>query len=165
LLLQADYPSWGYMLAKGATTMWERWNGDVGDVGMNSYNHYAFGAVVGFMYRRLAGIAPAAPGFRRVDINPIFSTRIGPVRARYKSCLGLIATDVSGDSHGLTRLQVEIPPNSVANIRLPLRAQSWREGRRALAGRSDLKIVTRSRSGLVLEVGSGRYDFIQGSSS
>jgi alpha-L-rhamnosidase len=165
LLLQAAYPSWGYMLAKGATTMWERWNGDVGDVGMNSYNHYAFGAVVGFMYRRLAGIAPAAPGFRRIDINPIFSTRIGPVRARYKSCLGLISTDVTGDSHGLTRLQVEIPANSVANIHLPQRAQPWRDGRRALAGRSDLRIVTQSTAGLVLEVGSGRYDFTQGSSS
>src|SRR3546814_5301942 len=47
---------------KGATTVWERWNGDVGDVAMNSYNHYALGAVVGFFYRRLAGIAPAAPG-------------------------------------------------------------------------------------------------------
>jgi alpha-L-rhamnosidase len=165
LLLQAAYPSWGYMLAKGATTMWERWNGDVGDVGMNSYNHYAFGAVVGFMYRRLAGITPAAPGFRRIDINPIFSTRIGPVRARYKSCLGLISTDVSGDAHGVTRLQVEIPANSVANIHLPQRAQPWRDGRRPLTGRSDLRIVTRSDAGLVLEVGSGRYDFTQGSSS
>jgi alpha-L-rhamnosidase len=162
LLLQAAYPSWGYMLAKGATTMWERWNGDVGDVAMNSYNHYAFGAVVGFMYRRLAGIAPAAPGFRRIDINPIFDTRIGPVRARYESCVGRIATDVSGDSRGLTRLKVEIPPNTVANVHLPQRAQPWREGRRALDGRGDLRIVTRSAAGLVLEVGSGRYDFIQG---
>src|SRR3546814_11919650 len=66
LLLQTGYPSWGYMVAKGATTMWERWNGDTGDLAMNSYNHYAFGAVVGFFYRRLAGIAPAAPGFRRI---------------------------------------------------------------------------------------------------
>jgi alpha-L-rhamnosidase len=165
LLLQAAYPSWGYMLAKGATTMWERWNGDVGDVGMNSYNHYAFGAVVGFMYRRLAGIAPAAPGFRRIDINPIFSTRVGSVRARYESCVGPISTDVSGDAHGLTRLKVEIPPNSVANVHLPQRAQPWREGRRALAGRSELRIVTQSPAGLVLEVGSGRYDFIQGTLS
>jgi alpha-L-rhamnosidase len=165
LLLQAAYPSWGYMLTKGATTMWERWNGDVGDVGMNSYNHYAFGAVVGFMYRRLAGIAPAEPGFRRIDVNPIFSTRIGQVRARYKSCLGLISTAISGDSRGLTRLEVEIPPNSVANIHLPRRALPWRDGRRVLEGRNDLQIVTQSPAGLVLEVGSGRYDFIQGSSS
>ena len=160
LLLQAAYPSWGYMLAKGATTMWERWNGDVGDVGMNSYNHYAFGAVVGFMYRRLAGIEPVAPGFRRIDIRPLYDERIGPVTARYDSCVGRISTSVSGDAHGLTRLEVEIPPNCAAHVHLPGRAQSWREGRRALEGRSDIRIVRRSE--LTLEVGSGRYDFMQG---
>ena len=163
LLLQAAYPSWGYMLAKGATTMWERWNGDVGDVGMNSYNHYAFGAVVGFMYRRLAGIAPAAPGFRRIEIAPIYDKRIGPVQARYDSCVGRIRTKVSGDERGLTRLEVEIPPNCGAQVHLPHRSQPWREGRHALDGRSDLHIVKRGPAELVLEVGSGRYDFIQGS--
>jgi alpha-L-rhamnosidase len=162
LLLQAAYPSWGYMLAKGATTMWERWNGDVGDVAMNSYNHYAFGAVVGFMYRRLAGIAPAEPGFRRIDIDPIYDQRIGPVRAHYDSCLGRIATEVSGDSQGLSGLKVEIPPNSVANIHLPPRSKPWRESRRELAEHGDLRVVTLSSTGTVLEVGSGRYDFTQG---
>ena len=163
LLLQAAYPSWGYMLAKGATTMWERWNGDVGDIGMNSYNHYAFGAVVGFMYRRLAGIAPAAPGFRRIEIDPVYDQRIGPVQARYDSCVGRITTKVSGDAHGLTRLEVEIPPNCVARVHLPQRAQPWREGRRALGARRDIRIVKHSGAGQVLEVGSGRYDFMQGS--
>ena len=163
LLLQTAYPSWGYMLAKGATTMWERWNGDVGDVAMNSYNHYAFGAVVGFMYRRLAGIAPVGPGFRRIEIDPLYDERIGPVEARYDSCVGRIATKVSGDAHGMTRLEVEIPPNCVAHIHLPKRAQPWREGRRALEGRTDMRIFTHSATRLTLEVGSGRYDFIQGS--
>jgi len=163
LLVQAAYPSWGYMLAKGATTMWERWNGDVGDVAMNSYNHYAFGAVVGFMYRRLAGIAPAAPGFRRIEIQPIYDERIGPVQARYDSCVGRIATRVSGDAQGLTRLEVEIPPNCVAHVHLPKRAQPWREGRRALEGRGDVRIVRQSAAGQVLEVGSGHYEFRQGS--
>ena len=163
VLLQAAYPSWGYMLAKGATSMWERWNGDVGDVAMNSYNHYAFGAVVGFMYRRLAGIAPAGPGFRRIDIDPLYDERIGPVDARYDSCVGRIATRVSGDTHGMTRLEVEIPPNCVAHIRLPIRAQPWREGRRALEGRADMRVVMRGTTSLKLEVGSGHYEFIQGS--
>ncbi|MDB6082365.1 MAG: alpha-L-rhamnosidase [Gammaproteobacteria bacterium] len=159
LLLQTGYPSWGYMVAKGATTMWERWNGDVGDVAMNSYNHYAFGAVVGFMYRRLAGIAPAEPGFRRIEINPLFDSRIGRVRASYDSCVGRISTDVSGDAQGLSRLAVDIPPNTVARVHLPPRDQMWREGGRALEGRADLKIVSRDGSGLVVEAGSGRYEF------
>src|SRR3546814_20300824 len=81
LLLQTGYPSWGYMPVKGATTVWERWDVDVGDVAMNSYNHYALGAVVGFFYRRLAGIAPAAPGFRRIAIRPIWLPKVGKVSA------------------------------------------------------------------------------------
>ena len=70
LLLRTEFPSWGYMIAKGATTIWERWNGDVGDVAMNSFNHYALGAVAGFLFRRVAGIAPAAPGFASVALGP-----------------------------------------------------------------------------------------------
>ncbi|MBW8882801.1 MAG: family 78 glycoside hydrolase catalytic domain, partial [Asticcacaulis sp.] len=54
LLLRTAYPSWGYMIVHGATTTWERWNGDAGDVSMNSFNHYALGAVIGFVYRRIA---------------------------------------------------------------------------------------------------------------
>ena len=57
LLLRTQYPSWGYMVVKGATTIWERWNGDTGDVKMNSYNHYALGAVTGFVFRRKIGRA------------------------------------------------------------------------------------------------------------
>src|SRR5690606_7628113 len=106
LLLQTEYPSWGYMVACGATTVWERWNSDVGDVSMNSYNHYALGAVVGFFYRRLAGIAPAAPGFRRVAVRPIWLQEVGWVAARYHSCVGLIATRVDGDERGLARLDL-----------------------------------------------------------
>src|SRR5207253_2567508 len=72
LLLNETYPSWGYMLSKGATTWWERWNGDTGDPAMNSYNHYAFGSVVAWVYRYVAGIdaAPDAPGFREIVIHP-----------------------------------------------------------------------------------------------
>jgi alpha-L-rhamnosidase len=115
------------------------------------------------MYRRLAGIAPAAPGFRRIEIDTLYDERIGPVRARYDSCVGRISTDVAGDKRGLTRLKVEIPANCVARVRLPKRDQPWLESRRALDGRSDIQIVQRSATGYVLEVGSGRYDFIQGS--
>jgi alpha-L-rhamnosidase len=162
LLLQTEYPSWGYMLDKGATTMWERWNGDVGDVAMNSYNHYAFGAVVGFMYRRLAGIAPGAPGFRRIDVNPIYDPRIGSVRGSYESCVGRISTEVSGDWRGLRRLKLEVPPNTAATVYLSRGDQPWQENLRALAGRSDLRVVNITKAGTQIEVGSGHYDFTQG---
>src|SRR3546814_16998742 len=100
------------MPVKGATTVWERWNGDVGDVAMNSYNHYALGAVVGFFYRRLAGIAPAAPGFRRIAIRPIWLPKVGKVSAKYESCVGTIATEVDGDAGGVSDLTLSHPPHT-----------------------------------------------------
>jgi alpha-L-rhamnosidase len=152
LLLQTDYPSWGYMIRKGATTMWERWNGDVGDVAMNSYNHYAFGAVVGFLYRRLAAIAPAEPGFRRIEVRPLFDVRIGRVKADYDSRMGRISTEVDGDASGLTRLTLVVPPNATARVALPVRPGGWREGGRQVAGR-------REGDRIVVDVGAGAYRF------
>jgi alpha-L-rhamnosidase len=157
LLLQTKYPSWGYMIAKGATTMWERWNGDVGDVSMNSYNHYAFGAVAGFMYRRLAGIAEAAPGFRRIAVDPIVDPRVGRVRARYDSCLGPIATEIRGDRRGLSQLALELPANATAEVRLPGRPDEWLESSRPL-GHAAQALLASERAHFVVELGSGRYD-------
>jgi alpha-L-rhamnosidase len=140
------------MIRKGATTMWERWNSDTGDVAMNSYNHYAYGAVVGYLYRRLAGIAPATPGFRKIAIRPIFDPRIGRVHAEYQSCLGQISSDVRGDSEGLSRLMLEIPANATAEVHLP-RRRKWHEAGKPLAG------ARQAGTDLLVEVGSGIYDF------
>src|SRR3546814_8021540 len=74
---------------------------------MSSYNHYALVAVVGFFYRRLAGIAPAAPGFRRIAIRPIWLPKVGKVSAKYESCVGTIATEVDGDAGGVSHLRSE----------------------------------------------------------
>jgi alpha-L-rhamnosidase len=156
LLLQTAYPSWGYMIRSGATTIWERWNGDVGDISMNSYSHYALGAVVGFIYRRLAGIAPGAAGFRRIVVNPLFDPKIGRVEGEYDSCLGRIATRVDGDDAGVSRLMLTVPPNAVAEVHLP-GGRRWREGGRPLNVCADIRIV--DADGLVLEVGSGDYCF------
>ncbi|MBB5705706.1 alpha-L-rhamnosidase [Sphingopyxis panaciterrulae] len=157
LLLQTGYPSWGYMVAKGATTMWERWNGDTGDLAMNSYNHYAFGAVVGFFYRRLAGIAPAAPGFRRIAARPLWLPAVGRVAARFDSPLGPIAAATEGDADGLTRFTLSVPAGTVAEVELPPR--DWREGDRPLADHPDVRALARDAGGVRFEVGSGRYDF------
>lgn len=118
LLLRSDYPSWGHMISKGATTMWERWNGDSGDVAMNSYNHYAFGAVCGFLYRRVAGIAPLSPGFAKTRIAPIFDRRIGRVSGRYDSVRGRISVDLQPTKGGFT-LDVSLPSGVTAEILLP----------------------------------------------
>lgn len=158
LLLQTAYPSWGYMPRMGATTMWERWNGDVGDIAMNSYNHYAFGAVVGFFYRRLAGIAPAAPGFSRIAVRPVWLPAVGRVSAQYDSIVGLIATSTEGDAGGLTSLCLTTPCNTIAEIELPARGP-WREGRTALEDHPDIRNLRREGDLVRFEVGSGAYRF------
>ena len=118
LLLSDTYPSWGYMVKKGATTWWERWNGDTGDPGMNSYNHYAFGSVMAWVYRRAAGIDTDAtgPGFHHLTIRPHFDVALPKLHVEYDSVYGTIISDWKQSSH---RFSVTIPPNTTANVILP----------------------------------------------
>lgn len=118
LLMQRDYPSWGYMVTKGATSMWERWNSDQGDTGMNSRNHYAFGAIGAFLFRRIAGIAPATPGFRSIRVAPLIDARLGQGGATYQSASGRIVTDWTARGDGYV-LDVELPAIVTAQIVLP----------------------------------------------
>ena len=158
LLLQTGYPSWGYMAVSGATTMWERWNSDVGDLSMNSYNHYAFGAVVGFFYRRLAGIAPAAPGFRRISVRPLWLPEVGAVSARYESCVGLIATRIDGDADGISCLELTVPANCTAELELPA-SFDWKEGGDDIAACAGLLSHGVDGNLARAELGSGQYLF------
>jgi alpha-L-rhamnosidase len=157
LLLQTAYPSWGYMPSVGATTVWERWNGDVGDLSMNSYNHYAFGAVVGFFYRRLGGIAPAAPGFRRINVKPLWFAQAGNVTARYDSIVGPIATSIEGDAQGLSRFGITVPANCTALVDLP--DGTWAEGEYRIENHPDIGTVYRQAETIGIELGSGDYMF------
>jgi alpha-L-rhamnosidase len=157
LLLQTGYPSWGYMPSKGATTMWERWNGDTGDLSMNSYNHYAFGAIVGFFYRRLAGIAPATPGFRRIAARPLWLPDIGRVSASYDSVVGPIAAETDGDATGLTRFALSIPANTMADVELP--AGDWRADGASLIAHPAVRNLIHDGDLIRFEVGAGAYDF------
>ena len=92
LLLNTQYPSWGYLVDHGATTMWERWNGDQmrNDPSMNSYNHYAYGAVADWIYRYAAGIDTIAsdPGFHTVYLHPAFDAQLGSIDFTYPSSYG-----------------------------------------------------------------------------
>ncbi len=94
LLLNTQYPSWGYLVDHGATTMWERWNGDQmrNDPSMNSYNHYAYGAVADWIYRYAAGIdaTPADAGFHTVFLHPAFDSQLGSIDFTYPSPYGEI---------------------------------------------------------------------------
>ena len=97
LLFQHKNPSWLYSVDQGATTVWERWNSytkadGFGPAGMNSFNHYAYGAVLAWIYRNAAGIAPDpdVPGFRSIVMAPKPDRRLGHVTAEYRSAAGLV---------------------------------------------------------------------------
>ncbi len=121
LLLNDTYPSWGYMIRKGATTMWERWNGDTGDPAMNSYNHYAFGAVGEWLYETVGGIRPdpSAPGFQKIIIHPQPDGRLTHAYAEYDSPYGKISTAWAMGQGKPFSLKVTIPPNTTASVYLP----------------------------------------------
>jgi alpha-L-rhamnosidase len=159
LLLRTAYPSWGYMIAHNATTIWERWNGDVGSRVMNSFNHYALGGVAGFMFRRIAGISPIEPGFARFEFNPIFDARMRKAGGRYESQAGLIATAWEWRSDREFALDISIPANARCTLHLPTRSiDNVLEGGRRIGGRSGFKPIAREGR-LVLEIGSGDYAF------
>ncbi|WP_253342693.1 family 78 glycoside hydrolase catalytic domain [Sphingobium sp. OAS761] len=155
LLLQRSYPSWGYMVEKGATTMWERWNSDGEDRTMNSFNHYAFGAITDFLFRRVAGIAPIDPGFRRVRVAPVFDRRIGQGGADYASIAGLIKTDWHYEGDQLI-LSVDLPPNVQGEVVLPGARRQIRMNRRPVAAS---RRVTEEKGVTRIVVGSGQYQF------
>jgi alpha-L-rhamnosidase len=118
LLLSTTYPSWGYMVSKDATTWWERWNGDTGDPSMNSYNHYAFGSVMAWVYRRAAGIDTDAtgPGFHHLTIQPHVDPSLPALHVEYDSAYGTIVSDWKASQHSFT---VSIPANTTATVTLP----------------------------------------------
>ncbi|KAB0472187.1 glycoside hydrolase family 78 protein [Ralstonia insidiosa] len=156
LLLQTSFPSWGYQIAKGGTTMWERWdairpNGSFQDPGMNSFNHYAYGSVGEWMYQNVAGIRPGSPGFKIIIIKPLPEKRLCSVAGRYDSPYGPIGVRWLA-SNSRFDLDVEIPVNT--------RAQVWLPVAKGQRGQRDSARFLYSREGYsVYSVGSGRYRF------
>jgi alpha-L-rhamnosidase len=154
LLLNDTYPSWGYMLSKGATTWWERWNGDTGDPSMNSYNHYAFGSVIAWVYRYAAGIdTTTGSGFKEIVIHPHLDARMTSARAEYESVYGKIVSDWKGTPSGPFSLSVTVPANTSAQVFLPEigGAQLIEDGNPTHAQQVE--------GSYVVKVGSGTYNF------
>ncbi|MGW9129792.1 alpha-L-rhamnosidase [Streptomyces sp. NPDC055681] len=123
LLVQRSFPSWGYQIDKGATTMWERWDsirpdGSFQDAGMNSFNHYAYGSVGEWMYANIAGIAPAAPGFRKILVRPRPGGGVTSAEGRYDSVRGPVITRWKVDEDGF-RLALTVPANTTAEVWIP----------------------------------------------
>ncbi len=123
LLTTRDCPSWLYPVTMGATTIWERWdsllpNGAVNPGEMTSFNHYALGAVADWMQREIGGLAPAAPGYRRLEIAPRLGGGLTHARAQHLTPYGM-ATCAWQMEQGRLSLSVEVPPNTTARVTLP----------------------------------------------
>lgn len=124
LLLQEEAPSWLHSVLFGATTIWERWDGikadgSINTPSMNSFNHYAFGAVVDWLYGKAAGIEPIeeAPGYAQVRIAPVPDKRLGFARAELKTAHGMIRSAWAFTPGGL-RYEIEVPEGVRAHIQL-----------------------------------------------
>lgn len=125
LLLQTDYPSWLYPITRGATTIWEHWDGIKEDgsfwsASMNSFNHYAYGAVGDFLYRHVAGIEQTeeGPGYKQFLIQPHPGGGLTSAAASLESMYGMIRSEWTIDS-GTIALIAVIPPNTSATVLLP----------------------------------------------
>lgn len=124
LLLQTECPSWLYPVTMGATTVWERWDsllpdGSVNPGEMTSFNHYALGAVADWLHRSVAGLAPAAPGYRRVRIAPRPLAGLDHASARHVTPYGEASVSWVRDGDDIV-VTAEVPANTTAELDLPL---------------------------------------------
>jgi alpha-L-rhamnosidase len=116
LLLQTTAPSWLYQVERGATTMWETWEGhDRKGNGRGSHNHYALGAVVGWCQEGLAGLSPAEPGYRRLRIAPVIGGGLTSVAASVETPFGTAASSWKLEG-GYVSLTVTVPPGSIGEV-------------------------------------------------
>ena len=165
LLFKETYPSWFFSINQGATTMWERWNSyshkdGFGDAGMNSFNHYAYGAIGQFMYECIAGINPLEPGYKKILIAPMPGEMLEHAKAEYNSLYGKISSAWKKIDNGL-ELDVTIPPNTSGKIVIPIReGQSVTLDNKEIANNTDVKVIEKNDTNIVLAVMPGSYEFI-----
>lgn len=174
LLLQHDCPSWLYSVDQGATTIWERWNsytregGFSKNIEMNSFNHYAYGAVGEWMYRHMAGIAPDSerPGFSHIVLKPSFDTarRIAHVDAEFGSNYGPVKAMWKTGEGGRYEYEVTVPANTTATLTLPSAPEGLviREGDTAAEDAEGVTGFADNGSEAVMTLGSGSYRFATG---
>lgn len=169
LLNRREMPSWLYSVTKGATTIWERWDGIRPDgsfqtPAMNSFNHYALGAVGEWMYGVMGGIAidPAAAGYKHILIQPKPGGGLNSVAASHITPYGIVSVSWRIDK-GTMYIEVAVPPNSRATVNLPkARLDNVFEGTYRLTSTDGISAIRQVDSDVVLDVGSGKYEFSYG---
>jgi alpha-L-rhamnosidase len=132
LLLQTGCPSWLYPVTMGATTVWERWDsmlpdGSVNPGEMTSFNHYALGAVADWLHRTVAGLAPAAPGYRELLVRPLPCLALTAASARHHTPYGMAAVAWER-ADGRFTMRVTVPVGATATVHVPGRAEPVQVG-------------------------------------
>ncbi|MGN6554811.1 MAG: family 78 glycoside hydrolase catalytic domain [Verrucomicrobiota bacterium] len=175
LFQSRKYPSWGYEVEQGATTIWERWNSYTKDKGfggeqnasMNSFAHYSFGAVCEWMFFHLAGIDSDGPGYKHIVIRPTppdaglkgDAQPIDWVKAHYDSIHGRIESEWRNSTKAF-ELETEIPANTSATIYLPATSpDNITESGKPLAKAKGVRFLRMEGDRAVLAVESGEYEF------
>jgi alpha-L-rhamnosidase len=165
LIQNKTYPSWGYSVEQGATTIWERWNSytkkdGFGDVGMNSFNHYAYGACGEWMFRSMLGIDTDGPGYKTLLITPELGQGITWAKGHYDSIHGRISSDWKIDGNRF-HWAVTVPANTTATLRVPAGhvTDVTESGRPATHVRS-VTFLRMDDKHAVFRVDSGSYAFV-----
>lgn len=156
LAVQTGYPSWGYMIENGATSMWEHWSLEA-----RSYGHYFLGTVDDWFYQHVAGIqASPDTGYRDLTIAPAVTEHLDRARASTRTPYGTVASDWRR-ADGVLTLTVTVPVGSTATVRVPARRpEAVTEQGRPLRRAEGVTEVSAEDGVVVVRVGSGRYSFV-----
>lgn len=158
LLLQDTCPSWIYPVKMGATTIWERWDsmlkdGTIPNNGMNSFNHYSYGAIGDWLYRSAVGIRESAAGYKSITICPHTGGDFEYMKARTQTPYGDVAAGWTAQSNTLKSLDVEIPFNTTATVKVPA------PNKEAVTCSSGVQPTDYVDGFAIFNVGSGKYSF------
>jgi len=164
---QTEYPSWGYSVENGSTSIWERWNSYTKDdaansdinAAMNSFSHYAFGSVAEWMFQHSVGIDTEDSGYRNILIKPAISKEMDFINGSYKSINGTIASAWNWKGNKVV-MNIEIPVNTKAKVHIPTgKVADIREGNKSISKTPSITILKSNEKETILEIGSGSYSF------
>ena len=156
-----DYPSWGYMVERGSTTIWELWNGDTAAPAMNSRNHIMLlGDLITWFYQDLAGIKAGQPGFKTILMKPATSVNgLDHVTASYETPYGQVKSAWKKEA-GKFEWNITVPANSKATVYLPANAISVvKEDGKEINGVANIRYIGKDKDHVIVSIGSGNYDF------
>jgi len=164
LIHNTTFPSWGFSIKCGATSIWERWDGWTPEKGfeksgMNSFSHYSFGAVYQWMVENLGGIRNDTPAYKTITIAPAIDEKLTSARTVYAGIRGKIISEWKKDGGNLL-VNITVPANTTATVSLPAKsAGSITEGGQPLGKADGVKFLRTEGDRTLLAVESGSYAF------